>query len=533
MPTQPSLGSSQSPESMAGSTSNTAEEALSFTHEDYLDEQIEQKLKACRGDVAAIPTSDTLSQVGTREEMSPMTQDAWRERTPDPPLSAKLLEPRETRDPPVAKHKVVVLPPSRRTLRSPSPENNSPLVRLTRLRSPEISPRLLRPMPLFAQSSSRTLLGARTCQLSEHGRRTGSPVRCEAGYVSRTGSRSGDLREPRGGRTPVTPTVPACPNRIPSSWAKTFAPVAPLTQSRQARPSRHSVGSGLCGLPRSATPPAPCRSSSQGRLGAENRQPLNRGTSKAGPQRKRGSGIHSPPKVRKQVETDEVGRTELMHAAREGDLERAEALLCAGLPVDSADSCKCTALMYATTYGHVPVARCLIEHAANVNAQSHDRWTPLIAAVYNGHLLTAKYLLTMGANIECADERGWTALMHVAFNGKIDILQCLIDNRADVEQKDKEGRTALVYAAFGGHLPSVRLLLAASHFAAKGRRDGTPDGPATMALMFAADKGHADIVRALLDASLTSRQSRASALELAQFHGHHEVANLLYQNDRD
>ena len=41
--------------------------------------------------------------------------------------------------------------------------------------------------------------------------------------------------------------------------------------------------------------------------------------------------------------------------------------------------------------------------------------------------------------------------------------------------------------------------------------------------MFAADKGHSDIVRAFLEASVASAQTLRSALELANFHGHHEV----------
>ena len=454
--------------------------------------------------------------------------------------SAKL----EQRPEPTPKHKVIVLPPSRRApLRSPSPENNSPLVRLTRLRSPEISPRLLRPMPLFAQTApTRRSLGARNQGTQELGilhPRTGSPVRCEAPGIAyptypRTSSRLSDRTEKFGGRTPVTPTVPAfCPSRIPNSWV-TKAPTAPFSYVAPARPSRHSVGSCTGSRPRSATPPFG-RSSSQGRRAenAENRQPLNRaskvGHGNAGPgvKKPRQGRAHSPelePTVERKVEyaKDEAGRTELMHAARDGDLVRAAALICAGLPVDATDSCKCTALMYATTYGHVALARCLIEHAANVNALSHDRWTPLIAAVYNGHLPVAKYLLSKAANVECADDRGWTALMHVAFNGKVDILQCLLEHRADTEQKDHEGRTALVYAAFSGHLESVKLLLASPH-GAKRCLDGA-DGPCSTALMFAADKGHMEVVRTILDATFISVRARASALELANLHGHHEVA---------
>jgi len=521
------------------------------SQEDCLDESVDNAGRAFAGDMAAVPTSDTL--VGASEDVEPLPCEPWSGRYREAPEAfASLLDaPSAKLDArePTPKHKVIVLPPSRRNaLRSPSPENNSPLLRLTRLRSPEISPRLLRPMPLFAQTApTRRSVGTRNHgTLSELGilhPRTGSPVRYEAPGVAypRTSSRLGsDTRSDRlGGRTPVTPTVPAlCPSRIPSSWMNkpSVTPLSgPAGPAAPGRPSRHSVGSCV-GRPRSATPPFG-RSSSQDRQrrGSENRQPLNSNRSASkGLKKSRGGRAQSPdleaaepmavPVRRVEFTTDEAGRTDLMHAARDGDLVRSSTLICAGLPVDATDSCKCTALMYATTYGHVALARLLIEHGANVNALSHDRWTPLIAAVYNGHLPVAKYLLSKGANIECADDRGWTALMHVAFNGKVDILQCLLEHHADTERKDNEGRTALVYAAFSGHLQSVKLLLAATK-----RLDGA-DGACSLALMFAADKGHMEVARTIMDATFVSVRARASALELATLHGHHEVAKLLLQS---
>ncbi|CAE7908315.1 ANKRD50 [Symbiodinium necroappetens] len=440
-------------------------------NDDCLYESVDNAGRAFAGDMAAVPTSDTLardlaqlagimktsttdgsvvSKVSASEDVEPLPCEPWSGRYREAPEAfASLLEvpsAKEAREP-TLKHKVIVLPPSRRNaLRSPSPENNSPLVRLTRLRSPEISPRLLRPMPLFAQTAALCVTKPRALHILERG----------------------------------------------LDWEATRE----VTDLEAALPETPICHTSLCPI-------------------------LQPGLKKS-----RGARAQSPDEaaepmaVLRRVEftTDEAGRTDLMHAARDGDLVRASTLLCAGLPVDATDSCKCTALMYATTYGHVALARLLIEQGANVNALSHDRWTPLIAAVYNGHLPVAKYLLSKGANIECADDRGWTALMHVGFNGKVDILQCLLEHHADTERKDNEGRTALVYAAFSGHLQSVKLLLAATK-----RSDGA-DGPCSLALMFAADKGHMDVARTILDTTFVSVRARASALELANLHGHHEVA---------
>lgn len=106
-----------------------------------------------------------------------------------------------------------------------------------------------------------------------------------------------------------------------------------------SQPSRHSIGGSAA-----RTPPVPHlvrRSSSQGRVGdppTRVRVATTRGDETAVP-----AGGCEPK--------DEAGRTQLMHAARKGDLKEVAALLQGGCFVDDIDSCKCTALMYAATYG--------------------------------------------------------------------------------------------------------------------------------------------------------------------------------------
>ncbi|CAJ1368704.1 unnamed protein product [Effrenium voratum] len=490
MSLQPSSGSTGSPNSAENSAN--CEDSLSQ------EEISEEHRCACPGDMAKIPTTDTLACVaGDREPAAKDTKVSDGDK-------------REGRAP---MHKIVV--PRRSRLRSPSPENLSPILG----RRSHISSRLFSPVSL---SAPRVSLGARNRQPQAAAcdapcPRTGSPSRQFSGTCTR------NLRyysDPKGSRTPPPPE-----SGYMRETRVSVATTGKGLNGKMPRPARHSIGS--CTGTKSpyatppmpgATPPVPCttptvpRSASQSRLGESRRQ---------------SKGEQSPafrePK-------DEAGRTQLMHAARAGDLNKTLALLQCGSFVDAIDSCKCTALMYAATYGHAAVAQCLADHAANVNAQSHDKWTPLIAAAYNGHMAVTELLLSRGASIDSADERGWTALMHVAFNGKLDIMKCLLDHGARADQEDKEARTALVYAAFSGHLEGVKLLLANATQSSKNtswRMDGTQDGTAGLALMFAADKGHSDIVRAFLEASVASAQTLRSALELANFHGHHEVAKLI------
>eukprot|EP00438_Fugacium_kawagutii_P027897 Skav231443 [mRNA] locus=scaffold1847:286039:292264:- [translate_table: standard] len=368
---------------------------------------------------------------------------------------------------PAAMHRVIV--PRRARVSSPSPKM-SPILSMTR--------RTLIPQQLFnpisLSMSSRRSLGVRPT--ADDGRI--SPGRAQ--QAGRVGCRTPpvprreDLEKSSSAQLCRTPPV-----RSPMSFRGQGGHVPFRLYSQ---PSRHSIGGSAA-----RTPPVPHlvrRSSSQGRVGDPPTRVSDPPARLSDPPTRvrvattRGDGAVVPaggcePK-------DEAGRTQLMHAARKGDLKEVTALLQGGCFVDDIDSCKCTALMYAATYGSSDVH---------------------------------------------SDERGWTALMHVAFNGRLDILKCLLQRGALVEQEDKEGRSALVYAAFSGHLESVKLLLAYGRLqrgacATQRLEENHAEG---LALMFAADKGHLEIVRAFLDAAVASVQTLHSALELATSHGHRDV----------
>ncbi|CAK9061051.1 unnamed protein product [Durusdinium trenchii] len=444
-------------------------------------EEVGEESRGTIGDLAKIPTSDTL--VITPEEL----RDKSKTDGKGPVM-----------------HKVVI-PPQRRAKdhnRSPSREM-SPILRTRRSQIPS---RLLSPIAL--SMPSRASLGAQN-RAAPLAARTISPPR-ESPQKIPSRFEAKDSRA----RTPPVPDV----RDVRDARSPTR-----MVMRMWSRPSRHSIGS--CTTPY-ATPPVPSRSASQGRLERPEKRERTVKVAVTGRSSQTGPMTQSHPGTDK----DDAGRTQLMHAVRAGDLQRVTSLLRAGCWVDDTDSCKCTALMYAATSGHVAIAHCLVEHAANVNAQSHDKWTPLIAAAYNGHVSMADFLVSRGADVEYADERGWTALMHVAFNGRQDIVRCLLQYGARVEREDKEGRTALVYAAFGGHLEIVKCFLAYGRLQS-GKWHLGGDGAAQLAMMFAADKGHAHVVQAFLDASLASAPTKRSALELANANGHHQVVQLL-QSDQ-
>jgi ankyrin repeat protein len=86
------------------------------------------------------------------------------------------------------------------------------------------------------------------------------------------------------------------------------------------------------------------------------------------------------------------GRTLLMHAAFEGDLEGVLALLREGSDPNARDEGGDTALMFAALGGHFLVVKTLLAHGADPLASANNGWTALQAARSRRHADVAELL---------------------------------------------------------------------------------------------------------------------------------------------
>jgi outer membrane protein assembly factor BamB len=85
---------------------------------------------------------------------------------------------------------------------------------------------------------------------------------------------------------------------------------------------------------------------------------------------------------------------DLREAARRGDLEKAKALLDAGVPVDAKNRYGATALFFAADKGHLPLIQFLIERGASTEvSDTFYGMTPLVRAIDRGHEDCAIFLL--------------------------------------------------------------------------------------------------------------------------------------------
>lgn len=79
------------------------------------------------------------------------------------------------------------------------------------------------------------------------------------------------------------------------------------------------------------------------------------------------------------------GRTRLMRAAFEGDLEMAVSLLQQGSDVNAQDADGDTALMFAAFNGHFLLVKLLLGHGADVFLRARNGWTARQAALSKNH----------------------------------------------------------------------------------------------------------------------------------------------------
>jgi ankyrin repeat protein len=78
-----------------------------------------------------------------------------------------------------------------------------------------------------------------------------------------------------------------------------------------------------------------------------------------------------------------MGRTELHHAAADGDLKKVEALIASGADVSLADDNQWTPLHFAAQAASEPVAAALLKAGATVDPRDSHGNSPLFKAVFS------------------------------------------------------------------------------------------------------------------------------------------------------
>ena len=256
------------------------------------------------------------------------------------------------------------------------------------------------------------------------------------------------------------------------------------------------------------------------------------------------SRVKTPPKPTAPPQLSEQERTAgtpeqqqaLLAATRDGDIERAIALVEAGADPDTAplpgDRDQRPVLMLAALLPDTRLLRALITHGANVNRASSG-FTPLLAATrdsWHGRSEAVMTLLANGANPLATDADGNTALHGAVMSEEPMVAAMLLDAGAPINALNRAGVSPLAAACRAANWPLVKFLLE------RGAKPTPPDGePALVAAAGIADD---DIegVKLLLKhrAAINAVDARhRSALMTAAAEGHEQIVRVLRAANAD
>jgi ankyrin repeat protein len=151
----------------------------------------------------------------------------------------------------------------------------------------------------------------------------------------------------------------------------------------------------------------------------------------------------------------------LADAAASGDVEKARALLLAGLDVNAAQGDGMTALHLAARSGNLAMAELLIESRANLEATTRiGDHTPLHVASASGRASVVEALVGAGANVNARTTTGGTPLMFAAASGSAEAVAVLLSHGADANATEPVwGQTPLMFAAAAGRTQAIEILL--------------------------------------------------------------------------
>ncbi|MEW6736386.1 MAG: ankyrin repeat domain-containing protein [Acidobacteriota bacterium] len=215
------------------------------------------------------------------------------------------------------------------------------------------------------------------------------------------------------------------------------------------------------------------------------------------------------------LDTINYGKTTLMEAVE--NTEAVRILLAAGASVNAHNAVGETALMLAAAAGKQDTVKLLLASGAYVNTKTVNGETALILTIQNSNAgederqaenyqITLKTLLAAGANVNALDERlGITALTWAVLQNRIDLLQALIEAGADINAKntnnghisdhiqEKFPATALIAAVIRGESGIVKALIeAGADLNGKDSKYGmTP-------LMYAVEEDQLEVVKLLV-----------------------------------
>lgn len=160
---------------------------------------------------------------------------------------------------------------------------------------------------------------------------------------------------------------------------------------------------------------------------------------------------------------DARGRTALLIATQNNDVEAARRLIAAGANVNAQDDLLDTPFLYAAAEGRLEILRLTLAAGADLTSRNRYGGTGLIPAAHHGHLEVVRELLKTAIAVDHVNRLGWTALLEAIILGDggaahTEIVRLLVAAGADVNLADSQGVSPLTHARQRGFLQIVNIL---------------------------------------------------------------------------
>lgn len=152
------------------------------------------------------------------------------------------------------------------------------------------------------------------------------------------------------------------------------------------------------------------------------------------------------------LKQDDNGKSELIKAAEEANLEKVKSLVeegkrleVVGDLIDMKSDEGRSALWKSCSNGHDEVAKYLLDNKADVNTSDNEGFTPLHMASWYGHEAVVQTLLENNASVDVQDFEGDTPFLNACRYKHLAVVKLLTKYNADINKRNEEGDGPMSY----------------------------------------------------------------------------------------